>query len=1100
MLHLHTSNQLETLLDALVDVVREPLPSPLEPETIIVQSRGMERWLALQLADRLGVWGNAEYPFPLSFIRKLFAANLPDVPFDPTPAPYGRETLTWAILRQLDTLPDAPTHDSLRHYLGAPQNSPGSLKHLQLASRIAYLFDQYIIFRPELLRAWEGKPAAETSPDGPHIDWQRALWRTLRRDHPYDHRDEIRRQFLALPLDQLHLPSRLTLFGLSNLPPFYLGILDHIAQATDVHLFTMAPCQEYWADVANRRFIARLQREGKRPEELHFQEGNPLLASLGKQGGEYQHALIGLEHVASHHDTFTPFLNIPGETKPDDAPTALQRIQQDILTLSAQRDTYPLDDSIQFHSCHGPMREVQVLRDQLLHLVETLPGLQFHDIIVLSPDIETYAAPIRAVFGDDLPHSVADRSSRVTNEVGDALLALIDLLTSRFEASRVLDFLSLAPVRIHHGFTTEDLDPIRDWVQALNIRWGRDANHRAAEDLPPTHLNTWRQALDRLQLGFLMGADDDANTFYATEAPDAEPAPPILPYPHVEGQAAERMGRLVAAIDALARLAETIDRPRTLTEWEADLTRLLDPPDGNDTHTRDWREITDLFQHLANQQELAAHQPRLAADVIRHVLADALTGTRSEAPFLGGGITCCNLVPMRSVPFRVVCLIGMNDTDFPRAQPSLSFDLIQRHPRRGDRSRREDDRYLFLEAIVSARDVLYCSYTGQSIHNNEVIPPSVLIAELLDYLHDTTRQRPVVHPLQAFSPRYFTEDAGPPEPLDGHRQLFSFDPLNLDVARRSLQPAEPTLRFAEDTHVEPLLETSVATFCDFFRSPPDWFLRHQASLRFVKPGDADSDRVPTELDALERYHVRQTLLQSLPENTADQHALIQSRRSVRELGLLPHGTTGEFLVLPLQHHAIIHADALAAQRPAESERLRIDQTIAGLRLLGTVQVHAGNQLITARFGRSKARLELELWIQAMLVQLQRDTPDVTAKGIWFENRRSKTVPINLPRKLERTRDILAELVRVFQRGRRRPLPFFPETAKAYLCAKNQPASKLRAAQTAWDGPWSMTGERDTLTSARLLYPDGNLPLDDEAKELMRIIGVPLWAPGRSGDV
>jgi len=671
MLYTHASNNVENLVGALADVVREPAGDPFTPETIIVQNRGMQRWIALRLAERLGIWANADYPFPQKFLWQVFRDSLGEDPEQRSP--FDWQNLEWAIMRRLPDFLKNPAFGPIRRYLSDPDDL---LKRFQLAHRIARTFDQYVVYRPGFLRNWENHREGlgpeqldlfRQRPD--QAGWQEILWRILVAEFGPTHRAAVLERFAKIPVDKIVAPERISIFGLSTLAPSQLEVFGHLGKAIDIHLFQLTPSSGYYADLADRRFLRRLKREGKDPEALGFDQGNELLASMGRLGGDFTHAILDLDQITERE-----YHEEPAED------TALHCLQHDLFHLQPCREHYPDDHSIQIHATHGCMREIEVLKNRLLDLFEHDATLLPRDILVMSPEIENYAQAIEAVFPDedpalDLHFSLADRNPTRTNPAGEALIQLIDVLQSRFETTRVLEFLDLPIVRERFGFEESDIEQIRYWAEELRVKWGRDAEHRVETGVPGFPESTWQQLIDRLMTGYAMGGTE-ADYFAG-----------ILSEPDVEGGLADILGRLSACLRLLSDTAKRAGRALPLAEWEPLLLDLLrhpdhEPNDTDDNSVHNLADLTGYFASLREHHETAGFDQALPLDVLRHWLARTMDETRNNAPFLGGGITCCNLVPMRSIPFRVICILGLNDGDYPRIQRRPGFDLTNKQTRR----------------------------------------------------------------------------------------------------------------------------------------------------------------------------------------------------------------------------------------------------------------------------------------------------------------------------------------------------------------------------------------------------------------------------------
>ena len=715
-LRIFTGNRLEILADRLAEVVSRPLSTAFEPETVIVQSRGMERWVSMALARRNGICANMVFPFPNAFLDGLFRRILPDLP---DPLPFDPEILTFRIMKRLPAFLERPAFADLKRYL---VDDAKGVKLYQLAVRLADLFDQYLVFRPEMIFQWE----AGQGGDGSDNLWQAELWRDLSHGKETVHRARLHRNLLlrldTLPLAAVGLPSRISVFGISYLPPFHLQALAGLARINPVYLFLLNPCREYWADILSRRAMHRLTRKIARgtvdADALHMEQGHPLLASLGGLGKEF---LVSISATEAHiEDCFVPV----------DEHSLLSSLQTDIFYLRDYSDSRSADRigveeagptaadaSIQIHACHGPLREIEVLHDRLLAMFEEHPDLRPRDVIVMAPDIVAYTPYIRAVFDTQtdarqtIPYSIADQGAGSNKGVLRSFFSLLDLKGSRFEATRILGLLELPGIKERFDLRAADLTSIARWVRDVNIRWGRDAAGRKRIGLPGLAENTWQAGIDRLLLG------------YAMPGSDRRMFDGILPYDHIEGGEALVLGRFVAFLQHLFEWSERLEQSMPPADWRDVFIELLERFIAVDED--DEQEVQQLRRSLENfgcLEERAGFAVPLELEVVRTHLENTLERSHAGGGFISSGVTFCAMLPMRSIPFEVVCLIGMNTAAFPRENIPLGFDLMARFPRPGDRSRRRDDKYLFLEALVSAARVFYISYVGQSVQDNSDIP------------------------------------------------------------------------------------------------------------------------------------------------------------------------------------------------------------------------------------------------------------------------------------------------------------------------------------------------------------------------------------------
>lgn len=1020
----HRSNRLEELVQVLAEVVGRPAGGALEPEVIVVQSKGMERWLGMELSRQLGVWSNAAFPFPRALVEQLFEAVLADGGAER----FSREGLTWAVLAVLPGLSREPAFAPVASYL---RDDPDGLKRLQLSQRIAYLFDQYAVFRPEQVLDWER---------GAGKGWQPVLWRALVERLGSGHVAARAERFITTwrGLDALPagVPRRISVFGISSLPPIYLRLLAAVAQRVDLHLFLLSPSREYWGEIRSEREALRaLRGRAEEREALHLEQENALLASLGRAGRDF---LRVLENHADYHEADRDLYRDPGTH------SMLTALQSDILALrrrgpGAAAPPLPLaDDSVTVHACHSPMREVQVLRDQLLGLFESDASLSPRDVIVMMPDVDTYAPLVDAVFGGTargpgrIPYRIADRTRRSGSAVTEAFLSLLSFAGGRARASEVLDLLQLEPIRARFGIGAGDLALVSRWVHDAGVRWGVDAEDRVRAGQPAFDENTWRFGLGRLLLGYAM--------------PGSGVFEGVLPFDDMEGGEVELLGRLAELADRLFFWRSSVAEPRVPGEWQDALGHLLDELIAVADHDA-WQlqVVRDALAALAGSATAAGFDERISLDVVRALLEQAFEQERTTHDFLAGGVTFCAMLPMRSIPFRVVYLMGMNDGDFPRASRQRSFDLMALEPRPGDRNPREEDRYLFLEALLSARERLVVSYVGRGIQEGGVRPPSVVVGELLDALSASfsiERETLVVeHPLQPFSPRYFQ--------ADGDARLFSYG-LDESEGARALageQHGAPPFQNALLPPVDAAERSvDIGELARFFENPSRGLLRARLRLVLERDSVLVEDREPIELDPLQRHKIGAALLtQALDDGSLD-----DGFDRTRARGVLPLGTPGRLDYAAIEEQAL--RVALDARRFREGGRLapvEVDLDIGGTRVGGSLGDIWHRAQLRVQYSQVRARQRLSLWVRHLALQLAAPggyprhsvlvarAPDGVADVF-------QLVPVER----ERAGALLSGLVELYWLGQRAALGLFPEASSAYVVELARHAGEPDAAREA----------------------------------------------------
>ena len=957
-------NRPEMLRDLLLTWMKRYPLAPLENEVILVQSNGIAQWLKLALAadagetdgettGGCGIAAALDISLPSSFLWQAYRALLGREAV-PEASPFDKSRLQWRLMRLLPDLMSLPVYAPLQRFL---DNDSDRRKRFQLAERLADLFDQYQVYRADWLVAWaagdevliEAHGGRRPLPDEQR--WQPALWQALladigtnnaasdeRRAVPNAGRAAVHAAFMQAAADwpeatrPVGLPRRVMVFGISALPRQSLEVLAVLARWTQVLMCVHNPCKYYWADiVADRDLLsARQARQTRRhdapevlSEELLHLHAHPLLAAWGKQGRDF----IGLldehdsdEARATYLPQFTAIHERIDLFEPHSVSTLLHQLQDDIRDLrplNETRDTWPpvnpqQDTSIRFHLAHSAQREVEILHDQLLAAFNADASLRPRDIVVMVPDIDAYAPHIQAVFGlldtQDrryIPFSLADQGRRHFDPLAQALETLIGLPQSRFAASELLDLLDVPALRQRFGIGEEDLPLLHRWIRGANIRWGLHTEQRASLDLPvqPGNAaqNTWLFGLRRMLLGYAVGAN--AADWQAIE-----------PYDEIGGLNAALLGPLVRLLDQLETTWRILREPATASEWCMRLRALMAnfflADESGDAYTLQQLEMA-LQRWLEACDEAALHEALPLSVVGDYWLSQLDEGGLSQR-FFAGAVTFATLMPMRAIPFRHVCLLGMNDGDYPRTRVPMDFDLMGKDYRPGDRSRREDDRYLFLEALLSARDCLHISWVGRSINDNTARPPSVLIGQLRDHLaagwqlsgfageaakggEALLAALTVEHRLQPYSPDYFPG-------LSESSPLFTYarEWRDSDASiRETLTPIADDLLplLLRD---EPL---SLRDLASFLKDPVKTFYQQRLSVFFNRDDPASEDQEPFELDGLENWTLQQELIRVQEDAVLHNQAIepvcdAQLARIVRR-GELAAGGFGEVMACTL---------------------------------------------------------------------------------------------------------------------------------------------------------------------------------------------------------
>ncbi|MDR0805866.1 MAG: exodeoxyribonuclease V subunit gamma [Enterobacteriaceae bacterium] len=987
MFTVYHSNQLDllkTLTTALI--AGKPLSNPFEREIILVQSQGMAQWLQIELAAEMGIAANIEFPLPASFIWQMFTQVLPDIPPE---SAFSKDAMTWKLMHLLPPMLSQPEFTALSGYL---RDDDDLRKRHQLAGRIADLFDQYLVYRPDWLQSWE-QNALVAGLDAAQI-WQAPLWRALT-DYTHElqqsgwHRANLYQRFIdALnqpDFSAATLPPRVFICGISALPPVYLQALQALGQHIDIHLMFTNPCRYYWGDIQDYAFLAKLQARKRRqlkkghevalfqaPEfagELFDEQGNqqlsnPLLASWGKLGRDNLYLLAQLDKMQE----VDAFVDI-------DADTLLQRIQRDILQLEDhaliinspdsplnsqdKRPLDPQDRSVSAHVCHSAQREVEVLYDQLLAMLDDNDELTLRDIIVMVADIDSYTPYIEAVFGNAppdryLPYAISDRSASQAHPVLTAFLALLDLPTSRFSAEDILTLLEVPALAMRFQIDESGLRILRQWVENAGIRWGLDDEMVSDLALPPTGQHTWQFGLTRMLLGYAM--DSQSGDYQG-----------VLPYDESSGLIAALAGQLSEFLMQLSIWRKRLMESHQLTAWLPFCRELIDAFFMTDLDTEPVLALIEQqWQKQISFGINANYHEAVPLSVLKDELAARLDKERISQRFLAGSINFCTLMPMRSIPFKVVCLLGMNDGVYPRTLPPLGFDLMATKSQRGDRSKRNDDRYLFLEALLSAQQRLYISFIGQSIQDNSQRYPSVLVTELLEYIAQSHRlPNDEVKDLEQSAAAVYQHLLCQHARVPFSEQNFIIGSDQQSYAREWLSAAgrEGTPHGDFGCALAPLAlhHIDLDDLRRFYRHPIRAFFQQRLNVNFALDETELPDEEPFLVENLQRYQLNMLLLNCLIEEQDPVQLYARSRAA----GELPFGAFGE-LFWQGQTEEMTELSERVKQQKLPSQSIECEMQIDGIEVSGWLHQVQSDGLLRWRPAKLSIIDGIALWLDHLV--------------------------------------------------------------------------------------------------------------------------------------
>ena len=1104
-------------------------------EVIVVQNAGMQHWLNLAIAQERGISMNMRYALPAQFLWKLIRSLASDEKV-PEQSPYSREVLCWRIhaLLALDSVIEDADFSQATHYWRGEstideednntvnESKHAQLKRYQLATQLADLYEQYLIFRPQWLDNWE-KGSFELNGleklSASEHKWQGKLWQLLIAQLSYNPVELMRDAIANIQEKKDLVPPRISFFGLNTMAPMWLDFINALSEHVEVHFFHLNPCFSYWGDVVTEKFaLNKLSQwsEGVLADELDVQSfvGNPLLANLGQQGREFISMLQ--DYSTIDVELFEQAKSAQPLTDKGEVTSVLHHLQNDILSLADARTPADdeganpkaahYDDSIVITSCHSALREVQALHDYLLHQFNQDKSLTPKDILVMCPQIEQYAPYVNAVFtrgwqdiaGEvpPLPCSIADRSAKDSDPLVAAFTELLTLPDSRFGVSQLLAFLRLPAMANHFAINGEDLTKVSAWLEQATVHWGLDLNHKQSLLGPQANASfTWQQGLSRLLRGF---AYADSEQVYQQQ----------LLLSNVEGNDSVLLGQLMLFIEQLHYFSENLQRSRTAIQWQSflleQLSHLFSRVDADNVSNEN--SLMVIEQAIAGLVE-HCHHAHFEDDISLLIVVDYLTQHFSQGDaskqFMVGQVTFCSMLPMRSIPFKVIAVLGLNDGEFPRQRQALGFDLMSLSKAElGDRSRRGDDRYLFLEAIISARNSLYLSYQGRNIKNNNEKQPSLVVKELMEYLaqgygwqfsdeqdstggSDSTNDgkcesnQSAIYQLamQAFSPKNY----------QGTWPSFDANWLALGQSSKgdndvsAPEDAIIAIEASSDTTQQTQeLSLSCQQLIRFYQHPAKMFAQQQLNLYFENHNTLLEDVEPFSVNHLQSYLLRQDLLSAALSTTMESPATKEEFNQVITRAQL----SGKFPDLPTTNDLFDDYQQDVQQfseeinkRGCENPELidcNLVLTVEQVTVTLTTQLAVKNNLLVHyRSSSAKAKDKFTMYLQQLVVQvwqqqaIANETTDsnmtkskddnagklqqvTETVGLYFNTKAQKVEEFTVAN-IEGAKSKLINLITMFFKGQQQVLLLNGELAEQAFTKKR--GQLVEMTQTRFEGLW-----------------------------------------------
>lgn len=1097
------ASRLERLLAPMQTLVRLQGPThPLAPVQVVVGHAGLRPWLLGQLAREAGSTGiaaNIEVMLPSTWLERLARDVLGESAVALTP--YRREILRWRIHALLPQVPLATLQDYL---LGGD----AARRRFQLADHLAGLFGRYSLYRPDWLAEWaHGNDRVPAEARNSPLPW---LWKKLHAGIGEPHRGE-RLQQLATALNSgQQAPgdgSALHLFGISHLASGELAVFAALSAQRPVALYLPDPCRERdWilGLPADRGWLhdALASDQPDQADAAFLAQPHPLLAAWGRMGQEFLLALEDHQLLADVRDA----------SDADDmaAGNRLQRLQESLrrrdvalLAPAGPKAEEREDASLRVHACHTRLRELEVLRDALLDALAHSPDLTAADIVVMAPDIAAYAPLLPAVFGEPgvatapLPYHLADVPLTAAHPLLQACARLLDLPLSRLPVAEVVDLLRNPAIMLRFGLDAGGVARIEGWLRQAHVVWGLDAAQRVREGLPANATHSFAWGVDRLLAAHVFGQVDDAVAMPEGSLLPAEAA--------IEGPLAGELGALDALLALLAEWQRDATQARPASAWarrmELQLDALFRVPPQDAAGNEALGVVRSLVRELADMPAKAGMDPELDYAVVRELLQQGLQAIPARQRFLSGSMTVCGMVPQRAIPFRVVAVLGLDEGAFPRPDRGDGLDLMVRHRRSGDRGLRDDDRWLFLETVMAARDRLHLSYIGEGVRDGKTRNPAAPLAELMAALDQHAQPQPcaegeaprpqrpwwVRHPLQPFDPRYFDGD----DPaLFSHRHAFA----------AASKPGQETaavfanlLRPLDDTPALPFMTPlPIASVLGYFRAPARQLLREGLGLR-LDAGDQHEVEEPLDATVPALSRIPQRLLRMAIEQRLTAMPE-QPPAWLADAGLLASGRPGDKAWARLREQGnmtLQHATAVPLFKEGWPKPWpAIEAAVAGWQLAGrlpdaVVDVEGVPWILALQPNKALKDLDygkrIPIFLQWALLRLDPGLADVPVQIAWLlAEPAGDAAPWQSWEQAWQQADgssratmhaqlvaSVSGLLEMFANAQQQPTAYFPRTASA------------RNPGSAWMGGFNATGERDYAPGyARLLA--GELTFADAA--------------------
>lgn len=977
-IQLKISNSIQSLSDGLCEELKYS-QRVFQPIYIVTQTEGMNNWLKQQIADKLGIAANIQFLKPNDFIHLVFQS---------LGGQYGENIsthdLNWLLYQALNEKEFKQRFSFIAQYYDSRQPDH-EIKRMALAEKLADLFDQYQIYRTDYIELWNKNEGED--------HWQKWLW--VRAKELAEGKFKDKTEIGKIILERLEDPENETrlqykipkvyFFGLSLITEYHLDIIRQLAEKIEVHFLIQNPAPEdYWYEDKPEKIFEFLKQKGYRePDEESL--ANPLLVGWGKIIQDTFMLLFEDDQILNSFETVQ--LQEPSQQ------SLLQKIQHSVYHNSKEdlaiTETDLNDETVVVNSCFSPFREVEVLYNYLVHLVDVKKAdLSARDIVVMVSDIDLYAPYIKAIFDNSkykFRYSIADESYMESDSISNALVHLLSMNEAQFTSEKVLGLLDFSWIRKNFGL--HNLELIRQIVHTAGIRFGFEGN--IADD--SVYLS-WKYGMKRIMYGLCMSGGEEYG----------EGAESFFPIDAIEGYQMEEAVRLVYFVESLMNAIENRRKNRSIKEWVKYIEECVQIFIGEreNNETEDYVLLLNQLERYNLLEDV--FDEKISYQVFIHNFLPTLNDARRSHAFASGGITFCSLIPMRSIPFRVVALLGMNFNKFPRKDRRAAFDLMQIEKRRGDRNVKENDKNLFLETLLSAKDYLYISYIGQSLKDKSDFPPSILVDELLDFISAQTENSEEVkkkliqkHPLHGFSKKYNS----------GDEKLYSYLLSTALNEHKWLKASSEIV----DWDFE---EIELNQLVNFYKDNLKTYYNKVLNVYFNQEDLSLQETELFSLDNLQQWGLKSLLLtteNSLSE-TVDRHI---------KLGQLPLKNMGKVVIDKIDEEISWVKDEFEALTHGEKEDgVVVDLDLGETRIKGKIMGGYGNHFLMYSFSKNEAKHRFEFYLKCLILSAMNEGLEMH----YLSNNEQKIYQFNEINPEEAIAK-LKELVVIYQRGHSEMLPF-----------------------------------------------------------------------------